>query len=210
MFTTVLNIKKLVNHLNENSNIGVAFSRPIINHKSHICTKICKINTSLWDLHIGALKLRKNIHAIGELMIIRRGLITFIPPIVINDDAFISQIINSKGKEFFFDFNSLVQITSPLKLSDYLSQRTRIYIGHLQLKNMGFSETRPFNRLISQHKFFYIKSVLFGSKNVKNLIYLIPALVIEIHLKIVVKIMFNINYSVYLKWKRIDQESIIP
>lgn len=201
--TSLHNIYILINQINQNQNIGIAFGKPIINHKNHNCTTICKMNSVLWNMHTKAFVLKENIHASGELMVIRNNLFPNIPEIIINDDAYLSQIVFQSHKQIIFDPHAIVLITGPTILKDYLNQRKRIYLGHKQLKTLGFSETVPFNRLLANNKLFYLKLFLNEINSFKNLTYLNLALIIEFYLKLRVRLSLTNDFSNTNLWKRI-------
>lgn len=201
--TNLRNVYFLINKINQNQNIGIAFGKPIINHKNHVCTTICKMNTALWNMHTQTLALKENIHASGELMIIRKKLLVPIPETIINDDAYLSQKIFASKKQIVFEPKSIVLITGPTILKDYLEQRKRIYLGHKQLKTIGFPETVPFNRLLAKNKIFYLKLFFNETNSLKNLIYLSLSLVVEFYLKFRVKISLTKDFSHINIWKRI-------
>ena len=106
-------------------------------------------------------------------------------------------------KKIVFDPTSIVLITSPLTIKDYINQRKRIYLGHNQLKTMGFSETIPFNRLSLKNKNFYLKLFLNEISSVKKLLYFGLALIVEFNLKLRIKFKINNNFTEQIIWQRI-------
>ena len=202
--TSLKNIDLLIKRMIKDSNAGIAFGRPVINHKNHHCSTICKMNSVLWNFHSRTLILKENTHASGELMVIRKNLVKSLPETIINDDAYISQLVNDSKKKIIFEPCSIVLITGPTIFKDYLNQRKRIYLGHKQLKSLGFPETTPFNRLIKKNKIFYLKLFLTEVNSLKKLMYLNLALIVEFYLKLRVKMSLSKDFSHKNIWKRIE------
>ena len=202
-YTSIESINLLIKRIDRDDKIGIVFGKPVIDHKSHKCTVICKMNAVLWNLHTKSMTLKENNHASGELMVLRKNLVRNIPENIINDDAYLSQKIFLMKKKIVFDPTSIVLITSPLTIKDYINQRKRIYLGHNQLKTMGFSETIPFNRLSLKNKNFYLKLFLNEISSVKKLLYFGLALIVEFNLKLRIKFKINNNFTEQIIWQRI-------
>ena len=202
-FTSLTKIQTLIERMNEKQNIGIVFGKPIIDHKHHYCTVICQMNNSLWNFHNQAMTLKENTHGSGELMVIRKDFIVSIPENVINDDAYLSQRIFERKGKIIFEPASIVLITSPVTFKDYINQRKRIYLGHKQLKAMGFKQTIPFNRLLVRNKLFYLKILINEIRTIKRLSYLSLALIVEFYLKLSIKFNINNQLTNINVWKRI-------
>ena len=207
-YTSLNSIQILVEKMNENKNIGITFGRPIIDHENHYCTAICKMSTSLWNLHIQGMTLIENTHASGELMILSKDSVISIPENVINDDAYLSQKVFEGERKIVFEPNAVVFITSPVTFKDYINQRKRIYLGHKQLKEMGFSQTVPFNKLLTRNKLFYLKIFFQEIKTIKRFTYLSLALIVEFYLKLSIKFNVKNQFTNNTVWKRISVDFI--
>ena len=100
---------------------------------------VMKVAGCLWDFHNHFFSLQKHDspHLCGELMALRPNLIVTFPPVV-NDDAFIAQIVRAKGFKIIFDEEAKVKIFVPDNVADYLKQRIRISAGHKQVLQFGY------------------------------------------------------------------------
>ncbi len=208
--TTLINITFLIEKLNNNKRIGIAFGKPVIDHQNHQCNVICNMNSSLWNLHTQGMSLKENNHASGELMALRRQSAILIPENVINDDAYLAQRAFERRSKIAFVPKSIVLITSPITFKDYINQRKRIYMGHRQLKSLGFQQTVPFNRLLAKNKLFYLKIFLQEIETIKKSSYLCLALIVEFYLKLSTKFNLNNQYTTLIVWQRISVDHFPP
>jgi cellulose synthase/poly-beta-1,6-N-acetylglucosamine synthase-like glycosyltransferase len=71
----------------------------------------------------------------SEVFCIRAGIIKAIPNDTINDDAFLALAILKKGWHIEYDPQSTVLICGPKNFPDYYKQRSRVLLGHRQIKS---------------------------------------------------------------------------
>jgi cellulose synthase/poly-beta-1,6-N-acetylglucosamine synthase-like glycosyltransferase len=137
-------IQTLVDTLVNDESAGVVCGRPVpVNDDQGFMGYLVHL---IWRLHHRTLKLlcdlAQNTHATGELMMLRKGLITKIPSNVVNDDSYIGMQIERKGLSVKYCPESVVFIKAPETITDYVRQRRRIVYGHrLTKKLMGSSPT---------------------------------------------------------------------
>ena len=137
-------IQILVDTLVSDEGVGVVCGRPVpVNDDQGFMGYLVHL---IWRLHHRTLKLlcdlAQNTHATGELMILKKRLITKIPSNVVNDDSYISMQIWRKGLSVKYCPESVVFIKAPETITDYVRQRRRIVYGHrLTKKFVGSSPT---------------------------------------------------------------------
>mgnify|MGYP001626231650 CR=1 FL=1 len=117
--------------------VGGACAKTIPNYKK---TVLGVFYNFLWRVHNRMLfkeMLNGNLsHLGGDMWAIRRGIITKIPPNIINDDAFIGIALKRKGWRVVFVPDAEVFIRCPCTPLEYISQRERVLIGHKQIEKM--------------------------------------------------------------------------
>jgi len=95
-----------------------------------------RVSNLLWDVHNRTLdELDGNGrlgHVAGDLLAVRRELVDKLPD-VINDDAYLALRVQEKGFQIKRVHDALVWIAGPRSPIDYVSQRSRVLRGHLQL-----------------------------------------------------------------------------
>jgi len=93
----------------------------------------------LWALHNKTMEIfqeeGRKMHLTDELICIRKELVRPIPPDTINDGAYIATRAQQSGWKVSFCRDARVRISVPQRIGDYLSQRRRILLGHLQIKD---------------------------------------------------------------------------
>ncbi len=136
-------IQQLVHALASNETWGAVDSHvELLNYDIRLADRI---STLLWEIHNEMLERLDREgrlgHLAGDLFAVRRDLITKIPD-TINDDAYIALQVQRKGYAVRRAQNALVWILGPRNPADYVSQRSRILLGHLKLiKEVGTMPT---------------------------------------------------------------------
>ena len=130
-------ITKLVRTLGANENVGaVDSSVELVNGESRLVDRVSNL---LWELHNSTLEQLdlegKLGHVAGDLMAVRRSLITELPN-TINDDAYMALEIKRRGFSVRRVRSAPVWIAGPGNPADYVFQRSRVLRGHLQLLNL--------------------------------------------------------------------------
>jgi cellulose synthase/poly-beta-1,6-N-acetylglucosamine synthase-like glycosyltransferase len=72
----------------------------------------------------------------GDLMAIRAGIVDGIPAGLLNDDAYLEICCQRRGFHKAYCREAEVFIRIPERMSEYVSQRRRIYGGHRQLRRL--------------------------------------------------------------------------
>jgi cellulose synthase/poly-beta-1,6-N-acetylglucosamine synthase-like glycosyltransferase len=127
-------IARLARSLADNVNLGAVDSKvELVNGDVRLSDRV---STLVWEIHNAMLEKLDTDgqlgHVAGDLMGFRRSLIDEIPD-VINDDAYLAFEVRRKGFTVKRDENALVWIAAPGNPADYVSQRSRVLLGHLQL-----------------------------------------------------------------------------
>jgi len=69
----------------------------------------------------------------GELMAFRVGVVKEMPIAIINDDAYIQLMADAKGYEIRYCPSAIVKLKGCSSIKDLITQRRRVYLGHLQI-----------------------------------------------------------------------------
>lgn len=194
----------IVRKLFSDENIGVVSGRPIIHHNGMRCNAICKMVDLLWKLHNHSLNLNKNTHATGELMILRKNVIKRIPPIIINDDAWIALEAAVNNYDISYEKRAKVIISIPIQISDYINQRKRIILGHKQLKRIRNSKTSNLKEIFFKNKKIAFRLLYFELKHLKNVPYFLLALVLEAYIEFIILFEKNLSTKEKTVWKRVN------
>ncbi len=86
----------------------------------------------LWNLHHESSL--KNPKISGELMVFKTRIIRELPPAIINDDAYIQALGELKRCKIAYCPEAEVLLKGPSTMSDFITQRRRVFIGHKQLE----------------------------------------------------------------------------
>ena len=129
-------LEKLIPPLKD-PNVGATMGRPIpINQRYGLSNSIVHI---IWNLH-HEISLYKKIKFSAELCALRGSIIEKIPAELVTDEPFMQMLIQRQGHKIVYVPNAVVYIRGPDNLTDLFEQRSRIFIGHLQInKNTGFT-----------------------------------------------------------------------
>ncbi|MDF2954892.1 MAG: Glycosyltransferase [Candidatus Alkanophagales archaeon MCA70_species_2] len=123
-------IRKLLTHLGEG--VGAVSGRPVpTNDRRTLCGFASHL---LWELHFRIS--RKDAKLTGEFYVVRPSLVGELPEGLINDDLFVEQEVRQRGYEIVqSDVSSLMR--GPESVREFLRQRIRVHIGHLQLREIS-------------------------------------------------------------------------
>ncbi|MCD6403106.1 MAG: glycosyltransferase [Candidatus Aenigmarchaeota archaeon] len=117
--------------------VGMTAGRPIPieNHK----TLTTRISGLVWHLH-HKISLT-NPPKVGEIIAFR-NVIEMIPEDIIADEEVISYFIQKKGYRIVYAKDAVVLNRPPRTISELITQRKRIFVGHLQIKQR-YNHTIP-------------------------------------------------------------------
>ena len=125
-------IDKLLSKLSSDPRIGLVGGRPIpVNNPTKLAGWMTHL---LWSVHhavsIDAPKIS------GELFALRAGVVSEIPPTIINDDAYLQFVVAFRGYELSYEPEAVVYLRGPEKVKEYYNQRHRVTIGHYQVEQL--------------------------------------------------------------------------
>jgi len=126
-------IPKLVKALIDHEDWGLADSRVQMADGNGLLMD--KVNGLLWTVHnatLDDLNYEEKLAHAGDMFAVRRKLIRQIPSIT-NDDAHVALGVQKQGFKIKRVPSAVVWITGPTSPADYVTQRTRILRGHLEL-----------------------------------------------------------------------------
>jgi cellulose synthase/poly-beta-1,6-N-acetylglucosamine synthase-like glycosyltransferase len=113
-------------------NTGAVFAQPVPSKTFRgICYGIVNV---IWRLH-HMISLHQRPKLSGELCAIRTSCLQEIPEKIATDEPFIELSILNQGYSVLYAPEARVYIRCPTNTSDLLKQRTRIWLGHMQLQN---------------------------------------------------------------------------
>lgn len=127
-------ISRLVHTLSGDRKLGAVDSYvELVNGDSRLADRIAILS---WEIHNDMLEQLDEdgelSHVAGDLMAVRRDLFSELPD-AINDDAYMGLAVRRKGFSVKRAQNATVWIAGPGNPSDYVSQRSRVLRGHMQL-----------------------------------------------------------------------------
>ena len=126
-------IPKLVKSLIDHEDWGLADSRVQMADSNRLL--MSKVNGLLWAVHnatLDDLDSEERLAHAGDMFAVRRKLISPVPSIT-NDDAHIALEVRKQGFKVKRVPKAVVWITGPTSPTDYITQRSRILRGHLEL-----------------------------------------------------------------------------
>jgi len=139
-------ILKLIYPLERERNIGAVASRPVpLSNPTRTADALANL---VWNLHHRiSLSLPK---LSGELCAIRTALLPAIPKKLATDEPYLEMVINKLAYKILYRPDIIVRIRTPSNLAEYLKHRTRIWTGHLQLRNIwGYKvSTMTFTKVV--------------------------------------------------------------
>lgn len=182
-------IRKILEHFEEK--VGAVSGRPVpTNDKRKLCGFISHL---LWELHFRIS--RRSAKLTGEFYAVRPYLVGELPENVVNDDLFVEQEVRRRGYEIVqSDVLSLMK--GPESVSEFLRQRIRVHIGHLQLrKTKNYSPSTASIRIILSEAFKSVES--------KELPKLFAAFLLEGIARVCALLLFKLGKIPY-KWRPVS------
>jgi biofilm PGA synthesis N-glycosyltransferase PgaC len=140
-------LNKLVKAL-QNKSLGAVAGHPIpVNNPSVLSNVIVRL---IWDLH-HRISIYESVKMSGELCAFRPFLVKEIPVNLATDEPYIEMLIRRRGYNVGYVPEAIVFIKGPENLREIIKHRRRIWVGHLQIKQMeGFVvSTSDFRKILS-------------------------------------------------------------
>ncbi|MHA1376751.1 MAG: glycosyltransferase [Candidatus Helarchaeota archaeon] len=113
----------------------------------------------------------------GELFAIRPKIIKQIPTKVNCDDALIEVIVANRGYKIAYARKAKVFIMGPQTVSDYLNQRKRVKLGHMQIKKLIGHKMETISLMINLK---LVQIYLKNNRGIKNILKIGFSLILEI------------------------------
>jgi cellulose synthase/poly-beta-1,6-N-acetylglucosamine synthase-like glycosyltransferase len=125
-------IGKLLAKLHSDNKIGLVGGRPIpVNPPTKLAGWMVHL---LWSVHHEICLRAPKIS--GELFALRAGVVSEIPPTIINDDAYLQFVAAFRGYRLSYEPEAVVYLRGPEKVREYCNQRHRVTIGHYQVEQL--------------------------------------------------------------------------
>ena len=130
-------IPALLRTIKEDGRVGFISGRPVFERPKGLVSDVLDVMwTSFNRLSSDPNQTEQSNHGTDELMVIRKELLTELPPGVVNDGAYIAGRIRERGFRVGFEPEAVVQIDVPKRMVDLIRQRRRILFGHIQVKRL--------------------------------------------------------------------------
>jgi len=117
-----------------NRSVGISCGQPVPVARGR--PLIRGVVDTLWGFHNWQLEKLNDagllMHA-SEVFCLRNGIVTNIPPDLVNDDAYIAVRTKNLGYSIKYAPRSQVGVSGPQTVGDYIRQRRRIIAGHYQV-----------------------------------------------------------------------------
>lgn len=106
-------------------------------------------------------------HLAGDMFAIKRGVVTQIPPDVINDDAYMGMVIHLRGHKIQYVSQAVCHIFGPRTIRDYVNQRRRVLFGHRQLTRLLRKPPDVLKTMVFSQPWDAIRVFLGGAQQMK-------------------------------------------
>ena len=147
-------------------NVGIVCGHPVPTNNSD--SLVGRLVQLLWRFHSHVFTELNDAglarHA-TEIFIIRKGIVTTIPPETVNDDAYIALTAKKKGWLIKYETESHVSICGPKTFTEYFQQRRRIIYGHHQVKKLAGESPQHLMHLMPHHPIRVLKLGLWLFRN---------------------------------------------
>ena len=196
----------LQNYFKNNPLVGVVSGSPVLNHNIRKCNTACRVGALIWRLHnknLEKLHIEENSHASGEIMAVRKGIISHIPPSVINDDAYISVYARQRKWLVGYEPRAQVYISTPHTLRDYYIQRKRVVMGHKQLRRLKKNDSSTSKSMFWSKPIFILLAILHSFHYPSDVLYFLIAFVIELNIEIQSLLKLTTTHATSSVWQRI-------
>jgi glycosyltransferase involved in cell wall biosynthesis len=139
----------------------------------------------------------------GEMCALRVGVVREMPPGIINDDVYLERLFELRGFKVGYCENSKVLLRGPSTLSNMMSQRRRVYIGHHQTRMyLGEKPSTVWFRSV-----FLIGKAL-PSRGLRPYVYLVLSFFIQGMLYLIAKLDLYRGNLPY-KWKMAETTKLL-
>jgi cellulose synthase/poly-beta-1,6-N-acetylglucosamine synthase-like glycosyltransferase len=127
-------IRKLLSLAADDANAGCVSAHPVFDQGAGLFQSSLGL---MWSAHnLVALHLNHaglSNHSSDELLLVRRRLLSRLPPKLVNDGAYLGGLATSRGLRVRFCDDARVKISVPAKANELIGQRRRILFGHIQV-----------------------------------------------------------------------------
>jgi len=188
------------------SQVGGACAETLPVNKNRSVMEFCY--WFLWRMHNRTLQKEsqeKTLHHFGgDMWALKKGIISYIPNEVINDDAYLGIMLWKKGWQLVFVPEASLMIKGPATPIEYIQQRERIVVGHKQVKQITDIEPTTIGALALKRPLFSIRLLVkeMGTQKIRDY----PKIPIGLFLELIAQTSATINFKKkdkYVRWKQI-------
>ncbi|MBI1972253.1 MAG: glycosyltransferase [Candidatus Aenigmarchaeota archaeon] len=191
-------IQNLLRPLSDLS-IGMSCGRPFSNDDPK--TFVGFLNSMVWNLHhFVSVVVPKG----GELVAFRK-IMSEIPRDIAADEAYIESEIARRGYGIAYVPSAITGNYGPVTLPDFITQRRRIFSGHLQVRNLnGYTVSTANYKIVLKALMKYLE---LGPKNLKSLVRMSTAIVVEAYSRFLGFLDYYTNNVMFVwpRYKRGDE-----
>lgn len=138
-----------------------------------------RVSTVMWDMRDIELEYYSKSGEMisgGEFLAIRRRFLNGMPD-VINDDEYLCLRAQGRGGRLAYYNDIMVENRVPDNLQDFLTQRRRVILGHMEMQNYGYSS--PIKAFDRSHPGRTFRIFLEYVRRRRSLFYLMIAIILE-------------------------------
>lgn len=183
--------------------VGMSCSRPVSNDNAESFAGF--LNSLVWDLH----HFVSETHPKGGELVAFRKVISEIPESIAADEAYIESKITGHGYKIAYVPSAMVSNYGPVALSDFITQRRRIFSGHLQVKSLnGYLVSTAKHKVVLRALLKYLRK---NPKSLKLAIWIFAAALIETYSRFLGFLDYKTNKVMFIwpRYKRGDENSRI-
>ncbi|MBU1158507.1 MAG: glycosyltransferase [Candidatus Thermoplasmatota archaeon] len=129
--------------------------------------------------------------ASGYLIAIRRELVPVLPHSINSDDGFLSRSVRSQKKTIVYVEDAIVTINFPLTMQDFMKQKVRTRVGHLELRRWFDADA---NRNIFTEMKEYTRALRSGTISDIDIVSILGATVLSISVWILVYLRIHVPF----------------
>jgi cellulose synthase/poly-beta-1,6-N-acetylglucosamine synthase-like glycosyltransferase len=200
-------VRKLLAIAAEDDRVGCVSACPVFGQKAGLFQDSLGLMWSahnLLSLHLNHAGISN--HSSDELLLVRRSLLSRLPPKLVNDGAYLGGLIKSKGFKVRFCEDARVRIAVPARVDELVAQRRRILFGHVQVwKELG-SPPHTMESLIFRRPLLILRLlVMLLARRPRSILALFVVATSEAASTILAMIDWAVSTDRHTVWKRFER-----
>lgn len=185
-------LEHLVRRLVDNPRIGMCGARPVPTNGRG--TFLGEATRFLWTMHH---RVAMESPKLGELVLVRAGIVDSLPPESMVDEANLEQLIRAAGYQLAYVPEAIVRNHGPETVREFVRQRRRIAAGHYWLADVSGYRVSTMNlRRVVRLTFSELRGMA-----ALPMIYALGAIALEGVARVLGYIDFKTNLKQHIAWK---------